>query len=221
MAQTWIEKVSVAATRTAWGIPEAQVTELGTLYGAALVIFQEIRNKGERTEVMTAQCNAAFGALKRKMRFFKNHYFLVPPLTEPDLVSLGLRPRKEHSNIPPPDGFAEADVSYPGVGVLELHPHPVAGQPPLDPRSEYGYRVYWGVYPPGGATAEMATGRKRELMNVPLTGDDLPHSMWLRRRRERLIFTGDSGKTVYFCIRYENGKGDVGPWGPMFFAVIP
>jgi hypothetical protein len=58
-------------------------------------------------------------------------------------------------------------------------------------------------------------------MNVPLTGDDLPHSMWLRRRRERLIFTGDSGKTVYFCIRYENSKGDVGPWGPIFFAVVP
>jgi hypothetical protein len=66
-----------------------------------------------------------------------------------------------------------------------------------------------------------ARGKKRELMNMPLTGDGLPHSMWLCRRKERISFNGDSGKTVYFCIRYENGKGDVGLWGPVFFAVIP
>jgi hypothetical protein len=31
----------------------------------------------------------------------------------------------------------------------------------------------------------------------------------------------DSGKTVYFCIRFENAKGEPGPWGPMLSAVIP
>jgi hypothetical protein len=31
----------------------------------------------------------------------------------------------------------------------------------------------------------------------------------------------ESGMTVYYCIRYENNKGDKGPWGPMVQAVIP
>jgi hypothetical protein len=37
----------------------------------------------------------------------------------------------------------------------------------------------------------------------------------------RFNFPGDSGKTAYFCIRYENAKGDTGDWGPVFSAVIP
>ncbi|MDR3352901.1 MAG: hypothetical protein LBO00_07885 [Zoogloeaceae bacterium] len=31
----------------------------------------------------------------------------------------------------------------------------------------------------------------------------------------------ESGKTIYFCVRYENAKGEPGPWGPIFSAVIP
>jgi hypothetical protein len=26
---------------------------------------------------------------------------------------------------------------------------------------------------------------------------------------------------VYFCIRMENSKGEAGPWGPIFWTVIP
>jgi hypothetical protein len=68
---------------------------------------------------------------------------------------------------------------------------------------------------------EAATGEKRELMKPPTSGKELPHSRWTRRRRERFSFDGDSGKTVYFCIRYENGKGESGEFGPIFSAVIP
>jgi hypothetical protein len=35
---------------------------------------------------------------------------------------------------------------------------------------------------------------------------------------------GDSGKTVYFCLRYENQKGGEegeGPFGPIMSAIIP
>jgi hypothetical protein len=74
--------------------------------------------------------------------------------------------------------------------------------------------------PPGGATVEAATGEKRELMRPPVSGKELPHSRWTRRRKERFSFDGDSGKTVYFCIRYENSKGEAGEFGPIFSAVI-
>ena len=135
--------------------------------------------------------------------------------------ALLLSPHANPSPIPAPEGFAEADVAYPGVHTLDLFPRPVKGQPPLDPRSDYGFRIHWGVMPPGGAPVEAATGKKRELMKVPVTGDDLPHSRWTRRRKERFDFNGDSGKTAYFCICYENSKGEAGRWGPMFSAVIP
>jgi hypothetical protein len=39
-----------------------------------------------------------------------------------------------------------------------------------------------------------------------------------------LVFTfepEDKGKTAYFCIRGENGKGDEGDWGDLSSAIIP
>jgi hypothetical protein len=58
--------------------------------------------------------------------------------------------------------------------------------------------------------------------SVTTAGEDLPHSKFTRRKKERFDFPAeDSGKTAYFCVRYENAKGESGPWGPMFSAVIP
>jgi hypothetical protein len=42
-----------------------------------------------------------------------------------------------------------------------------------------------------------------------------------RRQRERFSLDGDSGKAVYFCIRYENSKGETGEFCSIFSAVIP
>jgi hypothetical protein len=157
------------------------------------------------------------------MRFLKNRYFVSPPLVEADFISLGLKPHDtKPTPIPPPIDQAEADVSYPAAHTLELHLRPIADSAPDPHRSDYGFRVYFGILPPGGATLEVAASPKRELMKAPVTGDELPHSHFTRRKRERLDFSQEeSGKTIYFCVRYENAKGEPGPWGPIFSAVIP
>jgi hypothetical protein len=86
---------------------------------------------------------------------------------------------------------------------------PLAGTT-IDTSADYGYRIYYGILPPGGATSEQAAG------------PDLPHGKFTKRRKELFDFpSDDSGKTAYFCIRYENAKGQGNPWGPVFFAVIP
>ena len=33
--------------------------------------------------------------------------------------------------------------------------------------------------------------------------------------------TENSGKTAWFALRVENAKGEKGPWGEMFSAIIP
>jgi hypothetical protein len=64
--------------------------------------------------------------------------------------------------------------------------------------------------------------RGRFLVSAaPETGEDLPHSVFTRRKKERFDFDGYSGKTVYFCLRWENTKGEGGPFGPIKQAVIP
>jgi hypothetical protein len=114
-----------------------------------------------------------------------------------------------------PAAQPEADIGYPGAGMVELNNIRAAGAGEDDPR---GVRVFWGVLGP-------ATERdKFRLAAPPVRGEDLPHSAFTRRRYYRFSFDGDSGKTVYFCLRYENGKGGEkgeGPFGPVLSAVIP
>jgi hypothetical protein len=217
MAKNW--SAILTAKSASWNVPAAELTQLDALAAAAGTILDKAQSS-ERTTVITAQCKAAFEDLTGKMRFVKNHFFLIPPLTDTDLISLGLKPRDTiHTPVPPPAEQAEADVLRPGVHLLELILRVIGG---ASLRSGTGFRVYWGVMPPGGATVESATGSKRELMKAPTAGEELPFSRFTKRKRERFDFDGaDSGKTAYFCIRLENAKGEAGPWGALFSAVIP
>jgi hypothetical protein len=217
MAKNWSAILSAQAA--SWNVPAAELTQLDALAAAAGTVLDKAQSS-ERTAVITAQCKAAFDGLIENMRFLKSHYFLTPPLTDTDLISLGLKPKDTiHTPVPPPAEQAEADILRPGVHLLELILRVIGGG---SLRSSVGFRVYWGVMPPGGATVEGATGVKRELMKVPSSGEELPFSRFTKRRRERFDFdAGDSGKTAYFCIRLENGKGEAGPWGALFSAVIP
>jgi hypothetical protein len=44
--------------------------------------------------------------------------------------------------------------------------------------------------------------------------------VWLRERRWCQAPSALTN-TVYFCLRYENSKGEAGPFGPVLSAVIP
>jgi hypothetical protein len=220
MANKWIEILN-AGTRD-WGVPVVEITALDKFSVDAAAALAKAMST-ERSPVVTAQCNEAFDALTGKMMFIKSHYFLTPPFSPADFVLFGLKgPGEKAGRIPPPRGQAEADISRPGVHLLKLHLHPATGSDPDPYLEDYGYRIYWGVMPPGGAAMEAAIGPKRELARPPVSGKELPYSRFTHRKNEFFDFDQeDSGKTVYFCIQYENSKGDQGPWGPIFFAVIP
>ena len=225
MARTWISVLAEdtasgqgAAVKkwAAWGIPQAAFTQLGALYGAAQAALTLAMQAETRTPVANQNVRDTFGALIPAMRDMKNRYFFVPPLTNGDIVSLLLRLHdNEPTKIPPPTAQVEADLTFPGIHLVELRNiRPVAGQPP-DPRSDYGVRVYFGF---SGPPTEKYRYR---LAEPPKTGGDLKDSLFTRRKKEFFDFEGESGNTVYFCLRYENPKGDAGPYGPIMKAVIP
>jgi hypothetical protein len=221
LSENW-QTILTTSKVSAWSIPTAEVTALRNLTTAAEAALA-LSQSSARTVVVTAQTKIAFAALIEKMRFFKSRYFVLPPLTDPDIISLGLKPHDtKPTPIPPPIAQAEADVSYPAAHTLELFLRLIADSPPDPHRSDYGFRIHFGLMPPGGATLEAAAGPKRELLHPPVTGDELPHSFFTRRKHERMVFSqAESGMTIYFCIRLENAKGQPGPWGPIFSALIP
>jgi hypothetical protein len=220
MAKDWHEVLERKAT--IWNVPNGEVIVLNSLTNAAQAALDTARSS-DRTPVSTARCTVAFESLVAKMRFIKSRYFLKPRLSDADLISLEFKPKDTvHTPVPPPTSQAEADISRPGVHLLELCLRAITGSPPDPHRSDYGFRVYYGVMPPGGATVETATGVKRELLKAPVSGEELPHSRFTRRKKERFDFAQeDSGKTAYFCVRYENAQGESGPWGPVFSSVVP
>ena len=193
-----------------WNIPGERRQELESLMqeaDKALVLAKS----SERTADINTLCNETFDALTAKMRSIKHRYFLKPPLTDADFASLGLNPPAE---IPIPTAQVEADISFPGpflIGLLNIRA--MAGDAP-DEQSEYGVRMFWGL------TGPATESDKFRVTEAPKTGLDLPHSKFTRRKKELFAFDGESGNTVYFCLRFENPAGQAGPFGPILKAVV-
>jgi hypothetical protein len=57
---------------------------------------------------------------------------------------------------------------------------------------------------------------------APLSVDELIHSSFDTHSPFTLDFSeNDRGKTVWFCLRWENTTGEKGPWSEMMSAIIP
>jgi hypothetical protein len=203
MCRNWI-KVMDADTRAAWGIPTDKFTALGTVYSAAKVLYEKATSS-ERTATITAECQAAFKAMVDTMADFKRRFLLVPPLTEANLVSLGLRPRKPPSPTGDPTAQVTINAIPTGRHELSLEIIYVTGNP--DDRANKGYRIWYKAVPPGG--------------EAPAGPEDLPKSFYTRRKKDKVSFEyGDSGKTAYMAVQVEN-DGKKGDWGPMVNLIIP
>jgi len=206
-----------------WGIPPTRVEQLkvdAERAGAAL----ERVNSGLRTPADVVACAVAFDNMATEARFIKRHFLLAPPLRPEHLAMLMLRqPDSTPTPIGPPTVQPAITVAYPGgPHLLRITLAQLAGSDPFDERSDYGHAIFMGIMPQGGATAEQAAGPKRYLMKEPLSGAELLHWRFTRRRRDFVEFDGgESGMRAFFCARYENQKGEHGPWGPIASGVIP
>jgi hypothetical protein len=207
----------------AWGIPPQHITQLAADAQAAEAVLDKVQS-GERTTTGVVQCNVAFMDMETEARFIKKHYLLIPPLTLADFATLLLLlPDESRTPAGTPPGQPSLTITYPGgPHVLTVHLAPLLGTEPPDSRSDYGYALYCGIMPQGGATLEQAAGIKHYLMKEPLSGNEMLHYRFTRRKKEPVGFDAfESGMTAYFCARYENRKGDCGKWGPVAKAIIP
>jgi hypothetical protein len=221
LTDTWLQVFQTKAGD--WGIPAANVTSLTTANTNAKNILAFVKN-GARTPASVVQCNVAFKELETEARFIKKHWLLSPPLTPADLVMLLLNQGDgTYSPIGVPEGQPMLTVTYPGgPHLLTVRTGPLPNTQPPDTRGDYGYAIYRGIMPQGGATLEQAAGAQHYLMKPPLDGEGLLHYRFTRRKLEQVSFAAEeAGMTVYFCACYENRKGDAGKWGPVVSAVVP
>ncbi|MDR2887540.1 MAG: hypothetical protein LBV26_06020 [Bacteroidales bacterium] len=211
MALNWASYLK--ANMVKFNIPETEVNILAAMLDA--VVADTSIPKHDRTAVVNARIGSNMKSLAAAMRNIKKRYFFIPPLAGKDMVALGLKPGDDTlSVIAAPMVQAAGELWFPArsmVAIRNIHP--------LDNRktgaSEHGVRIYYGIM---GASAECD---RFSLAKRPVIGEELPHSLFTRRRAHRFQFTGMSGCEVFFCLRYENTKGEAGPWGTVMSTFIP
>jgi hypothetical protein len=224
MCVMWME-VLTAALRVVLGIPAEVWNEFVRLYELARELYDKTLDEAQHTHVITVECNTAFADLKAQMRYIHDRYLRMPPLTAAQWVAMGMRLLdKTYTAIARPGGSPIVLLSY-GHGKFELgiKMEPEEGTPPPSPHTRYGYSIYFGIMPVGGATLEEAASEMHYLMTAPLTGEGLHHYCFTRNSHTTIVFDPkEAGKTVYIFVRYENEKGWKCEKGSnVAYAVIP
>ncbi|MDR2481185.1 MAG: hypothetical protein LBD07_02700 [Spirochaetaceae bacterium] len=204
MAKEWM--AVLGGKISTWNIPSDVISDINALTQAAESAMGTAQTESTRTPVTTARCRAAFEALTIKMRDVKRRYFLEPPLTDADLISLGLKPHDStHTPSGTPSAQAAVETFLTGRHELGIKLHYISGDP--DDSANKGFRVWYS------AIAHNET--------PPESPDDLRQSVFTKRRKDIITFNfDDSAKTAYIAVQIEN-DGKKGPWGPMESAVIP
>jgi hypothetical protein len=197
-------------------IPTAASGKLTGMYPEWYAAYNVTTRKAH-TPLDTAAKNRARDMMEKEARSFINEFIRSSSkVSEEDKESVGIF-KADPSPIPRPTAQPEADLMFPGVHLVKLVHIRKAGNLPDDPRSEYGVRIYIAIL--------NAKNKKWRVTAPPETGEDFPYSVFERKKDALFDFDGESGNTVYFCLRYEKqsggGEDSAGPFGPIFHAVIP
>jgi hypothetical protein len=210
MAKTWASRIN--GKLQAWNVPQETLSGLMEKTGALDAL--NATPPSERTPVIAAQLKTAEKALAETMRDIKKRHFFSPPLEDSDIVALGLRPKDgTPTPVGAPTAPAEGELAFPSKGIVEIVKIRPGGAN-ADKRASYGVRIYYGTLGDKGKGAF-------KLAAPPATGDDLPHSVFTKTRSHSFDFTAERGNQAFFCMRYENSKGQCGPWGDIIEAFVP
>jgi hypothetical protein len=198
----------------AWGIPEDIVRSLKALHEMAYTALEKGKAEETRTHVVGTEIEVAFKKLVELMRQVKARFFHIPPLTEVDIVALGLKVRdKKPTPIGRPLAVPSALISYPRLHVIRIRIIPV-DESVFDKRSAVLTHIRYGIL---DSTKE---GRLY-LKKIPTNADDIYEEIGRKRKVEDISLPAeDAGEKVYFCMLYVNAKGEPGEWGPIFEAII-
>jgi len=194
-------------------IPEDVITSLTELHDHFSDLLKA--TSGQHTSAQTYARNEAQAAASKALRAMVNQYLRFAPVSNVDRVEMGI-PNRDGilSTVPAPSLPAAGTLAFPALGLIEIRDiHPEGNR--SEERVRYGVRIYYGIM---GTPGE---NKRFRLSERPLTGEDLPHSVFTRQRRYRFDFAGERGREVFFCMRCENSKGQAGPWGKIISAFVP
>jgi hypothetical protein len=137
-------------------------------------------------------------------RFLKTN----PDVTDDDLIMMGLNARSEGNNGTPSHvagdpPYVEIDTSTNGRMIIYFY---AMGKKrnSARPAGQRGGEVRWGI-----------------LKKAPVDCDELPHSESVTSSKLIIKTSGyDKGGFFYCAVRWENTRGEKGPWSRIVMAVV-
>ncbi|MDR1197444.1 MAG: hypothetical protein LBK94_00310 [Prevotellaceae bacterium] len=193
---------------TAWQIPAGTMTELTALQGDFASKFETAENPATRTSAAVLVKTESRKAAEAKIRAVLKAYVTYnPAVTDEDRKSMRL-PIHKTTRTPSPvaTDAPDTDIDTSVIGRVTIHFFERGSRhKKAKPAGQHGAEISW------------------VLSDTPITRwDELIHSNIDTNSPFTLAFEHDQrGKTVYFALRWENTRGEKGPWSEIMSVIIP
>ena len=204
----WAENLLTVSTakKAAWEIPDAELAALETARAAYHAAYTDAKSPAHNA-VQVQLKNSTRKTLEAALRYFVNVRLRYShAVTDEDRRALALPVRDTvRTPVPPPATHPDFDIDTSELRQLSVRFWDAGSMHRGKPAGVHGAEIRWDYHE-----------------GHPASVDELEKSEFETRSPHTLRFDeGDRGKRVYICVRWENSKGEKGPWGEIVEAVIP
>jgi hypothetical protein len=191
-----------------FGFPYATYENLQVLRNTFSAKLAAADNPMTRTPGVIRAKNAARKSLTQALRQAVQQWLAHnPAVTDEDRDNLGL-PVYKSGRTPSPveTHYPDFDVDSSVIRCLVVFFYKQGGKRAgAKPAGQSGAEIRWAI-----------------LDKPPVSVEDMIHSSFDTHSPFTLSFDENQrGKTVYFCLRWENTRGEKGPWSEIVSAIIP
>jgi hypothetical protein len=174
-----------------------------TAWDAAYAAYE---NPATRTPLLTFEKNEARKKYEKLLRVLVQNLEHNTKVTDDDRRAMGIVvPSGSHTPAPVATTYPDLDVDSGTIRRLTIHFFDHGSTSKAKPAGQHGAEIRWAILdtPPA------------EISELTNSGFDT-HTPFTLEFNE-----SQRGKAVYFCMRWENTRGDKGPWSEIVSAIIP
>jgi hypothetical protein len=203
---TFLSYLTTALSR--FGFPQAELTKLNTQKTSFESKLNAAENPSTRTKLTIEIKKEARRELETTVRVdVKGYITYNPAVTDADRTAMDLPIHKTtHTPATIATTYPDYDIDSSTIRRLKIHFYDQGKKKSkAKPEGQRGAIIRWVI------------------SDTPIVKvSDLIHSAFDSHTPFTLEFEGDErGKTVYFCLCWENTRGERGPWSEIQSAVIP
>jgi hypothetical protein len=190
-----------------WGLDVDWLTaELVPAKTRWVLVWVDYQNPATRTPLITFEKNEARKSYEPQLRLLVRNLEVNTKVTADDRRAMGIVISSgSHSPSPVLTSYPDYDTDSSTIRRVGISFRDQGSTKRAKPKGAHGAEIRWEM-----------------LETPPVNVKDLTNSSFDTRSPFTLEFEeSDRGKTVYFCLRWENNVGAKGPWSEFGFAIIP